>query len=148
MLFALVNHGLNPDDCILDSRYSVPTYPKFLGAKIFLQLIKEHKIPMVLKVPINDGVYTRYFNNSPGPIIIIEAHAHGDRETIIKQIESYTEIEDFVLPCAAFFTASKQELFVDMVEKESDFLPSLQKFGQFFAPLNIDIEHVHAEGPL
>jgi hypothetical protein len=143
---------LNSARCKLTPHDPAPTYPKFLGAELFLDAIRSNQIPILLRVLINyHQFYFRLFTHGQlpshqSPVIIINAHALGDAATIIDQLDSYSRVDDFILPCAAFFTYARQQAFIEtlLVGNES-FAANLDLFNHAFVPLGIDIEHVYTD---
>lgn len=156
MLFTAVNNmgtvTLNPTACTLTPRDPAPTYPKFLGAQLFLDQVKSGQIPILLRVLINyHQVYFKLFvhgqePDNQSPVIIVEAHARGEASAITDLLDSCLHAEDFILPCAAFFTHTRQQHLVEtFLTGSEDFERNLAIFNKIFVPLDIDIEHVHTE---
>lgn len=146
MLFDFVSkQGVALDDDVL-GRIS-PVYPKYLGAMVFLRLVAELKIPVVIKVKAGDCEYCQIFGEyHQGAVIVIQVEADRNPEPLFAE---FAKLDDFMLPCAAFFTHSNQEQCIDLVHvRAPSFLDDLLRFKRLFAPLSCDILHVYTAGGL
>lgn len=160
MLFNFINNigaemGYPPLDestCILNHGDPGPTYPKFLGAQIFLNAVKTNNIPVLLKVSLKDQPNPLMHLFVDGqrslephePIVVIDASATGNPDEVAGLLDSFTTLDAFMLPCAAYFTATCQAIFIETVMKENDqFYKALEQFQTYFVPLGLDIRHVY-----